>query len=248
MRGPLFGQSASRDIVSEEPLFREDNVCLRRLVLGCAILRQSMLTETGRVEAFSDGVFAVAITLLIFDVHVPSSPPGALGAGLLRQWPTYVSFLISFAFIGIMWVNHHRLFNHIRRSDNLLLFLNLLLLFGVTFVPFPTALLATHYLSTADRVTAAAVFNGTYFVIAIFFNVLWHHAVAKGLLDAETLESAPFISKQYAVGPIAYLICFGLSWISVPASILMNMVLAVFFAIPPKQHQKSRNQMHSATK
>lgn len=104
-----------------------------------------MSSETARVEAFSDGVFAIAITLLILNVQVPSPSAGHLLAALARQWPTYVSFLISFAFIGIMWVNHHRLFNHIRRCDNTLMFLNLLLLLGVAVVPFPTALLAAHY-------------------------------------------------------------------------------------------------------
>jgi len=68
-----------------------------------------MQSETARVEAFSDGVFAIAITLLILDVHVPSGPAGHLGTALARQWPTYAAFLISFAFIGIMWENHHRL-------------------------------------------------------------------------------------------------------------------------------------------
>src|SRR5438270_13814781 len=101
-----------------------------------------MSSETSRIEAFSDGVFAIAITLLILDVHVPTISQGPLGAALRRQWPTYIAYLISFAFIGIMWVNHHRLFNHIRRSDNGLMFLNLLLLLGVSAVPFPTALLA----------------------------------------------------------------------------------------------------------
>jgi len=191
-----------------------------------------MPSETARVEAFSDGVFAVAITLLIFDLKVPSVPSGQLAAALVRQWPTYAAFLLSFSFIGIMWVNHHRLFNHIRRSDNRLLFLNLLLLFGITVVPFPTALLAAHY-GTADRTVAAAVFNGTYVVLAIFFNVLWHHAVRTGLLDAATQESADAISRQYAVGPIAYLVCLGLTWVNVPASLILNIGLAVFFAIPP---------------
>lgn len=207
-----------------------------------------MLTETGRVEAFSDGVFAVAITLLIFDVHVPNAAAGSLGLGLARQWPSYVSFLISFAFIGIMWVNHHRLFTHIRRSDNVLLFFNLLLLLGVTTVPFPTALLANRYFIPGDRVVAAAVFNGTYFVIAIFFNILWHHAVRGGLLDQATLDSADSISKQYAVGPFAYLACLGLSWINVPASILANVILAIFFAIPPKAHHNQHRTMQGATK
>lgn len=207
-----------------------------------------MLTETGRIEAFSDGVFAVGITLLIFDIHVPSSPPGSLGAGLLRQWPSYISFLLSFSFIGIMWVNHHRLFNHIRRADNLLLFWNLLLLLGVTVVPFPTALLANRYFTPGDRIIAAAVFNGTYVVIAVFFNVLWHHAVTSNLLDVTTFESARSISKQYALGPLSYLICFGLTWISIPASLTGNAILAIFFAIPPKNSQQSHAAMHSATK
>jgi uncharacterized membrane protein len=207
-----------------------------------------MLTETGRIEAFSDGVFAVAITLLIFDVHVPNSKAGSLATGLLKQWPSYLSFLISFAFIGIMWVNHHRLFSHIRQSDNLLLFLNLLLLLGVTTVPFPTELLANRYFVPGDRVVAAAVFNGTYFVIAIFFNILWHHAVRNGLLDATTLRSANSISKQYAVGPLAYLACLGLTWISIPASIAGNVILAVFFAVPPKMQPNSQVAMHTATK
>jgi len=192
-----------------------------------------MASETARVEAFSDGVFAVAITLLIFDLKVPSGPAGHLGQSLARQWPTYAAFLLSFAFIGIMWVNHHRLFSHIRRSDNGLLFLNLLLLLGITVVPFPTALLAAQY-GTPDRTVAAAVFNGTYVLLAVFFNVLWHHAVRAGLLDAATHESADAISRQYAVGPIAYLVCFGLTWVSVSASLILNIGLAIFFAIPAR--------------
>ncbi len=194
-----------------------------------------MASETTRIEAFSDGVLAIAITLLILNLKVPTGPEGHLALALARQWPTYAAFLISFAFIGIMWVNHHRLFNHIRKSDDWLLFLNLLLLLGITVVPFPTALLAAHY-GTADRTLAAAVFNGMYVFLAVFFNLLWHHAVRAGLLDAATQESADAISRQYAVGPIAYLLCFGLTWISVPASLILNIALAIFFAIPPRTH------------
>jgi len=196
-----------------------------------------MASETARIEAFSDGVYAIAITLLILDLKVPMTQDGHLGVALLRQWPTYFAFLVSFAFIGIMWVNHHRLFNHIRRSDNRLLFLNLLLLLGVTFVPFPTALLAAH-LRGADARVAATVFNGAYVLIAIFFNVLWHHAVDCALLDSATLDSAHSISRQYALGPLAYLVCFALTWVSVPLSLALNIALAVFFAIPPRIRSK----------
>jgi len=205
-----------------------------------------MSSETARVEAFSDGVFAIAITLLILDVHVPPASSGHLASALARQWPTYFAFLISFAFIGIMWVNHHRLFNHIRRCDNALMFLNLLLLLGVTVVPFPTALLAAHY-SAGDRTTAAAVFNGTYVVIAIFFNLLWFHAVKSGLLDSAAIESAGGISRRYGIGPLSYLICLGLTWVSVPASLALNVGLAVFFAMPPKAISRAKT-MHTATK
>jgi uncharacterized membrane protein len=205
-----------------------------------------MASETARVEAFSDGVYAIAITLLILDLKVPTTHDGHLALALLRQWPTYFAYLVSFAFIGIMWVNHHRLFTHIRRSDNRLLFFNLLLLLGVSVVPFPTALLAANLggpdvrtaatvFNGADARTAAAVFNGTYVLIAIFFNVLWHHAVNASLLEVSVQESANAISRQYAVGPIAYLVCLALTWVSVPLSLALNIALAVFFALPARK-------------
>jgi len=103
--------------------------------------------ETARIEAFSDGVFAIAITLLILEIKVPQEAGSeeALTKALARQWPSYVAFLSSFATIGIMWINHHRLFTHIRRIDHGLLVLNSLLLLAVVVVPFPTALLAAHW-------------------------------------------------------------------------------------------------------
>src|SRR5437870_12237071 len=104
----------------------------------------ALTAETSRIEAVSDGVFAIAITLLILDIKIPPAGGGDLYVELIGQWPSYFSFLVSFAFIGIMWMNHHRLFTHIARSDDVLLILNLLLLLGVVVVPFPTAVLALH--------------------------------------------------------------------------------------------------------
>jgi uncharacterized membrane protein len=195
----------------------------------------AVLSETNRIEAFSDGVFAIAITLLILEIKIPAPGPIPLSTQLVRQWPSYFSFIISFAFIGIMWINHHRLFSHIKRADNLLMIFNLLLLLGVTIVPFPTAVLAAHLGSPGQR-AATMLFSGTYFVIAIFFNVLWRYACAYGhhLLAAHADHSAADrISRQYAFGPLFYLICFVLAWVSVPVSLGMNLVLAIFFALPP---------------
>jgi len=199
-----------------------------------------MEKETARIEAFSDGVFAIAITLLILEIKIPAAGSGNLAQQLLRQWPSYIAFVLSFAFIGIMWINHHRLFNHIRRADNALLFLNLLLLLGVCAVPFPTAVLAQHFGSSNQR-TAAILYHGTYFAIAIFFNILWSYA-SRHLLgkDADT-SAAHKLSAQYSVGPLLYLACIALTWVNVPLSLLLNIALAIFFALPPHRVVRSAN-------
>src|SRR5260370_28243187 len=101
-----------------------------------------MEAETTRVEAFSDGMFAIAITLLILEIKIPPAGPGNLAAALLRQWPSYLAFFLSFAFIGIMWMNNHPMITHIDSSNDTLLLLNLLLLHAVTATPFTTASMA----------------------------------------------------------------------------------------------------------
>src|SRR6202140_1196117 len=98
--------------------------------------------ETGRVEAFSDGVFAIAITLLILAVGIDKAPPGNLGTYLVNLWPAYLAYAVSFVTIGIMWVNHHLLFQHFARFDRPMLLLNILLLMLIAFVPFPTRVAA----------------------------------------------------------------------------------------------------------
>lgn len=196
--------------------------------------------ETARIEAFSDGVFAIAITLLILDIKVPRALEGSarLLPTLINQWPAYLAFITSFATIGIMWINHHHLFTLIKRSDQLLLVLNGLLLLGVTFVPFPTALLA-EYIQSRDGQLAAMVYSGSFFVIAIVFNLLWWHAASEDrLLDQQAdPQAVRTITRRYAVGPLLYGVAFVLALVSVPASVGMNLLLAVFFAIPGRSQR-----------
>ena len=197
-----------------------------------------------------DGVFAIAITLLVLNLKVPTVPVGHLGEALARQWPMYAAFLISFAFIGIMWMNHHRLFTHIARSDDVLLILNLLLLLGVVVVPFPTAVLALH-LGQAGQLPALILYNATYVFIAVIFNLLWRYASsAKRHLLARDVDPASVqrISIQYALGPICYLACLGLSWVSAAASLTLNFALACFFALPPHRVAYKRKEADPLTR
>jgi uncharacterized membrane protein len=100
-----------------------------------------ILAESNRVEAFSDGVLAIAITLLVLDLHT-AGHPGHVGGDLLAQWPTYLAYVASFIYIGVVWVNHHALFNRIASVDTGLLWCNLALLLAASVLPFPTAELA----------------------------------------------------------------------------------------------------------
>lgn len=192
--------------------------------------------DVGRLDAFSDGVFAIAITLLVLTIQVPS--PASLGRHnlawtLLRGWPVYIAYIVSFIFVLIMWVNHHNMFKAIGRVDHGLLLLNGALLLFVTLVPFPTSLLA-QYLNTHDAATAAAVYNGLFAAIAVAFNVLWgyivrHPALLRVRADEATVAS---ITRRYRFGPFLYLAALLVGFVFVPAGVAINLGLAIFFALP----------------
>ncbi len=191
--------------------------------------------ETSRIEAFSDGVFAIAMTLLVLDLKVPHDLPDGttLAVALARQWPSYLAFVTSFATILIMWVNHHRIFTLIGRFDDRLLFYNGLLLLGVTVVPFPTGLVA-EYLGHPGQYLAAAIYNGTFIVIALLFTLLWRTASTDGRLihRSANADSVRAVTESYRWGPAIYGIAFALAFVNVAASLALNLALAVKFARP----------------
>ena len=194
--------------------------------------------ETARIEAFSDGVFAIAITLLVLDLKVPRSLPqgSSLAEALIAQWPTFGAYLTSFATIGIMWINHHYLFTVIRRSDHNLLILNLLLLLMVTFIPYPTSLLAEYFNHPGERL-AAVLYSGSFLVIALLFYVLWKYASKDNRLIGHEVDHSIVegIHKSYRFGPLLYLATFILAFVNVALSIGLCFGLAVFFALPKKR-------------
>ncbi len=199
--------------------------------------------ETGRLEAFSDGVFAVAITLLVLNIKVPGleglsdklPDDGALWRELLKEGPMFIAYITSFATIGVMWLNHHKLFKHIKRVNNPLILINLLLLLIIVFIPVPTALLA-EYLTHPETHAAALLFSGTYFLMASCFNILWRYAAYRNRLLGKNVDShsVAAISRQYLYGPLLYLIIFGVAWINTLACIILSLILVLFFALPDR--------------
>jgi uncharacterized membrane protein len=189
--------------------------------------------DTGRIEAFSDGVFAIAITLLVIEIGVPHVEGTTLFGALVEQWPSYLGYMISFLQIGVIWANHHNRFRFIVRSDHVLLFLNILFLMCVAFIPFPTALLAD-YLRGAERATAGAVYAGTLTVTAVFFTLLWLYAATNYRLIDRNLD--PFLvramTRRYVLGMAAYLFAFLLAFVNVAASLILIVVLALIFVLP----------------
>ncbi len=176
--------------------------------------------ETGRIEAFSDGVFAIAITLLVLELKVPhlpeGAPAGALAAALVRQWPSYVALVTSFFTILIMWANHHAIFSLVRKVDAPFLYANGLLLLVVTVVPFPTALLAEYFEKPGASVAAAA-YGGTFVVAGVAYNLLWRTAIAgRRLLRAGASEERiQAMTRSYRLGVPLYLAATAGAFVSV---------------------------------
>jgi len=191
-----------------------------------------MTSDTGRIEAFSDGIFSIAATLLVLDLKAPPSTL-PFWQGMAAQWPGYASLLLSFLFIGIMWLNHHRLFSHMRKSSDLLLVTNLLLLLGVVWIPYPTSLMAQAVL-TGRLKDVAILYNGSYLVIAFLFNALFGVCVTGGLLD-RNVSGVRNIARSYALGVLMYVICFAVTWWNVPVSLAINLGMAIFFLVSPDQ-------------
>jgi uncharacterized membrane protein len=166
--------------------------------------------ETGRLEAFSDGVFAISITLLALELKVPhfeagGNMPAHLIAGLAAEWPSYFAFLTSFFTVLIMWVHHHAIFRLVRGADATLLFANGFLLMLVTVVPFPTAVVA-EYLRTPAAGAACTFYAGFFVLISIGFSVLLWAAFRPLVLDpnANAVRVAR-LRKSYRLGPPLYL-------------------------------------------
>jgi uncharacterized membrane protein len=188
---------------------------------------------TGRIEAFSDGVIAVAITLLILDVQVPNVKAGLLLQALLDQWPSYLGYVTSFLVVGIFWANHHNMFRHIHQVDHALLVINSFFLMCIAFIPFATALL-TKYITSPDQHTAALVYGATLLLNGILFNAVWWYAAWKHRLIRRDLDTQAVqrITRNYLLGLPFYALSTVLSLINVEMSLALYILVALIYGLP----------------
>jgi len=188
----------------------------------------------GRLEAFSDGVFAIAITLLILDVAVPPGSGARLAHTLVKEWPAYLAYVTSFLTISVIWVNHHAMFSKVTYADRRLVFSNSVFLLTVAFVPFPTRLLA-EYIRDPDGARTAAIFYGlTFIVLAVVFNLTWRAIAIDRRLVRDDVPQAEIqaIFRSFRPGVLMYAVATAVAFLSPVASALLYLVIALFYALP----------------
>ncbi len=189
--------------------------------------------NTNRLETFADGVFAIAATLLILNVDAQvSEDVPYLGERLLRIWPSYAAYAVTFFTIGIVWVNHHTVMSQIDRADRVFLFLNVGFLMFVAFAPFPTRLIAEHIRGEGAR-AATLMYGITLVLVAAMFNALWLYAsVGARLLrmdhDPKVVRG---ITRSYALGPVTYLAATLISIVSPTVGVIFFAAITAFYIL-----------------
>jgi TMEM175 potassium channel family protein len=193
------------------------------------------MSETGRTEAFSDGVLAIAVTLLVLDLHVPLSNAlrEPLAVALAHEWPAYAAYVTSFLIIGIIWVNHHAVFELVGRVDRSVLFLNLLLLMAVVAIPFATALLSEYLLAgNGNARIAALVYSATMLVMSFGFALLYTFIALHPVLLADGVDPGAVrgsIVRFSAVGIGLYILTLVIAVVSAPACLAAHFVIAIYY-------------------
>jgi uncharacterized membrane protein len=200
---------------------------------GVRLAGYTARVPTSRIEAFSDGVFAIAITLLVLEIQPPKPSGHGLWHDLGTLWPSYTAFVVSFFTIGTIWVNHHAQFARIVRADRTLMFTNLLLLMWVSFIPFPTSLLADSFKRSAHEDVAAAVYAGTFLAMGLSFFASWTHVARGRLLDpAVTPRQLQMLTRRNALGEVGYAIAVAIAFVSPAASLALCGVVALYYVHP----------------
>ncbi len=187
--------------------------------------------DKSRLEAFSDGVLAVVITLLVLDLHVDSAAPETIGEQVAHEWPSFVAFAVSFFVIGVIWVNHHALLSLVTGANRSILFVNLLLLMFVTTIPFTTASLAG-FLTRGDgsATTAVLMYGAAMEGMALSFTLLLSRMARSGLtLRPVGREEARRAVRRFGIGALIYPVVTAIGLLSPVAMLVLYALLTAYY-------------------
>jgi uncharacterized membrane protein len=193
--------------------------------------------ETQRIEAFSDGVFAIAITLLIIEIGVPHvTGEESLSSALGDLWPSYGAYVLSFVMIGIYWANHHSFFRLFVRTDHFFLMLNVVFLMAIAFLPFPTAVLGEYLDDSSQRDTAVRLYALGLLLPAIGWFTVWVYANIRGLVDERLApEYVRFLTGQYALSNVLYAGALAISFVNAWVALVIVVGLTLLYLLPPRR-------------
>jgi TMEM175 potassium channel family protein len=193
--------------------------------------------ETQRIEAFSDGVFAIAITLLIIEIGVPHvTGDESLSEALGDLWPSYGAYVLSFVMIGIYWANHHSFFRLFVRTDHYFLILNVVFLMAIAFLPFPTAVLGEYLNDSAQRDTAVRLYALGLLLPALGWFAVWMYANARGLVDERLApEYLRLLTAQYLLSNVLYAGALMLSFLDPWVALTIVVGLTLLYLLPPRR-------------
>ena len=198
--------------------------------------KDAELRETGRVEAFSDGVFAIALTLLMLELHLPKDSDitrlGGLFPALLSMWSGFAAYVLGFVFVLTGWINHHKLVTHLRTVDGAALILNGMLLFTFTVIPFPVSLHAAPIADDGAK-TAIIIFCSCNLFVAVAYHLFWKYSSkSMRLLRSDmNVEMVQAITREYNIVLPIYFIAFVLSFIMPFSGLCIDCLLLIYFAV-----------------
>lgn len=189
--------------------------------------------RTARFEAFSDGVFAIAITLLVLELAVPVVGESGLMKALAGQWPSYLAYVVSFSTVGALWLAHTSISEYLGRADLILVRLNLVLLLVVSFLPFPTKLLAEFIKEPGNERVAVTIYGASFLASLLLVIALWRYAIRAGLVNSDLDDAdAKMLSRRTIPAAVAYVALIALGLVSPIAAVFGYFAVALFLILP----------------
>jgi len=189
--------------------------------------------RTGRLEAFSDGVFAIAVTLLVLDIAVSSDAGHHLLHSILDLWPSYLAYVASFSTIGAAWLGHNAITEYLERADAAFVRLNLLLLLAVSFLPFPTRLVADYLGQDSNERVAVTFYGVSLLLSSTLLLVLWRYAVRAHLVRPDAAdEEIQLLTERLSPGLAGYLVLIAAGLFIPVIAVIGYLAIAVYYIIP----------------